>query len=277
VLLVLTGSVAFALFTGLVSAVITQKFRSSMEVHLMDISDLRDHTVICGWNRLGRLIVEQLQSDPVNRRDYIVIIAEMDKAPEFDPRLVAGEMILHLNGDFTRVDVLTRANVARASVAILLADDTKERTDQARDALTVLAALTIEKLQPSIFTCAELLSKENEHHLRMAKVDEVIITSEVAGRLLGTAARNRGIPGIVGDLLMSARRSCDVSTVDLPAALEGKSFLDALFHYKEQSEGIIVGVQRDGSTVFNPPHDFILRRGDRLELLASDPSGNTRA
>jgi len=178
--------------------------------------------------------------------------------------------VMLLSGDFTRVDVLSRANAQKASMAVLLADDTKERNDQARDALTVLAALTIEKLNPTIFTCAELLNRENEEHLRMAKVEEVVITSEVAGLLLGSAAQNRGIPNLVEGLMLSSRRGCRLATVDLPEELSGKTFLDALCHFSRGSQGTIVCLVREGRALFNPPHDMVLAGGDAIELLACD-------
>ena len=62
--------------------------------------------------------------------------------------------------DALELEVLERVNIQSAGMAILLTDTLTPRSDQDRDARTVLAALTIERLKPDVFCCAELPSRE---------------------------------------------------------------------------------------------------------------------
>lgn len=103
------------------------------------------------------------------------------------------------------MEVLRQAGLERAAVAILLADKTVPRSDQDRDAHTVLAALTIEKINRGIFTCVELLSRENQSHLTLAGVEEIIVPDEYGGKILAAAARNRGIVCMLDELLTRER------------------------------------------------------------------------
>ena len=61
-----------------------------------------------------------------------------------DPTLKS--YVQFLNEDFTKVEALEKAGVHRASKCIILSDTGRGRKDRDADARTILAALTIEKL-----------------------------------------------------------------------------------------------------------------------------------
>ena len=70
-----------------------------------------------------------------------------------------------LRGDFTREDVLARANILQARSAILLADTSGQHSLEKADERTILGTLAIKSLAPEVKTCAELLNPENRQHL----------------------------------------------------------------------------------------------------------------
>ena len=193
-LVVLGGLTMFAVFTGVVSAVMVQKLKMGMEVKELDISELRKHIVICGWNRSGHLIVKEIHSSPRLSGIPIVIVAEFTETPALELKDVDSSRIYFHKGDFTRLDVLEEVGIQHASNGILLSDDSIQRSDQDRDARTVLAALTIEKLNPKIFTCAQLLDRRNNVQLQVAGVEDVVIGDELSGHLIATSIRNRVPP-----------------------------------------------------------------------------------
>ncbi len=47
------GLTMFAVFTGVVSAVMMQRLKMVMDVKNLELDELRNHIVICGWNRSG--------------------------------------------------------------------------------------------------------------------------------------------------------------------------------------------------------------------------------
>lgn len=97
------------------------------------------------------------------------------KTPEFTDPELASRVFLQQE-DFTKVSSLEKAGVHRASICIILADTSRGRSDQDADARTILAALTVEKLKPNIYTCAELYNREFRSHLQMGKVNAFVVT-----------------------------------------------------------------------------------------------------
>jgi voltage-gated potassium channel len=269
-LIVLGGLTMFAVFTGVVSAVMVQRLRTGMEVRDVGMEDLRGHVVICGWSRGVPLIIEELQSHPATREQPIVVVAEFAEPPELQ-RVPDRRKIFFLTGDYTSIDVLEQVGIPHAAQAILIADRSLPRSDQDRDARTVLAALTIEKLNPSIFTCAQLLDRKNNVHLRVAGVEEVVIGDEVSSHLIASSARNRGLTDIFGELL-TVREGNEFYKVPVPEAWVGTSFGLSSQRLKERSDAILIALERwaDGRRIsmVNPPSGELLERGDSMVLIS---------
>jgi voltage-gated potassium channel len=268
----LGGVTVFAMFTGLFSAVMVQRLRSRMEVREMELNDLENHIVICGWNRAGPIIVEEFQADPELSGRPIVIISEDGDQPKFDPRVVRTELVYYLRGDCTSVQTLEGAGIQRASFAFILADKTIPRSDQDRDARTVLTALTIEKMNKTIFTCVELLNRANESHLKMAGVEEVVVSSEFSGNLLAAASRSQGMLSLLNELL-TVKEGNQFYKVPVPPSAEGRDFLELSRLFKAGHDAILIALEcrdPDGRRriLTNPPAGHRVSSGDLAVVIA---------
>jgi len=270
-ILMLGGLTMFAMFTGVVSAVMMQRLRTVMEVRLLELDELRDHVVICGWNRSGHLLVEELQADEMLRRLPMVVVAETIENPERELRHANQSQLYFYQGDYTTLDVLENVGIYHASRAILLADATQPRSDQDRDARTVLAALTIEKLNPTIYTCAQLLDRKNNVQLRVAGVEDVVIADELAGHLIATSARNLGTVEVLAELL-TVQTGNQFYKVPLVSRWAGLSFQEVSRQLLERHGVILVAVERgvdaDRQITVNPSGDYRLAIGDNLVTIA---------
>lgn len=278
-LVMLSGLTLFAMFTGIVSAAMVQKLKLQLEDRMLEIEDLENHVIICGWNRQGKSIVEEFHAEKGGRKNCIVIIAELDTAPQFDLKIVQREMIFFIKADYTNVEVLKTARAEKAERAIILADKSKDRSDQDRDARTVLTALTIEKLNPKIFTCAELLNRDNEVHLRMAGVEEVIVGDEYVANVLAAASRNRGIMQVVNELFTS-KYGNEFHKFQSPDSFEGQTFIEISEYLKHKHDAILLAIDRyykepedkskDHIVFVNPPATFRVRQGDYLIIISKE-------
>lgn len=270
-MVILGGMTMFAVFTGVVSAVMVQKLKTVLEVKYLELDELRDHIIICGWNRGGHLIIEELQAAPDTRNSPIVVVAEFTETPEQELKRLNRSHLYFYTGDYTIIDVLESVGIHHASRAILLADATHPRSDQDRDARTVLAALTIEKLHPGIYTCAQLLDRKNNVQLRAAGVEDVIIADELASHLIATSARNQGSLEVLAELL-TVQVGNQFYKISLPQQWEGISFWEAAQRLKDQFDTILVAVERRTNgrrgTLVNPPKELQLVEGDCLVVIA---------
>ncbi len=265
------GLTTFAVFTGVVSAVMMRKLETFMDFKALEIDELRDHIVICGWNRGGHLIVEELLADGDMNRCAVVIVAEATDEPSQALSHLNQSQLYFYPEDYTKIDILETVGIIYASRAILLADATHPRTDQDRDARTVLAALTIEKLNPSIYTCAQLLDRRNDVQLKLAGVDDVIVTEEVSSHLIATSARNQGSVEALAELL-TVQSGNQIYEIPMPPVWVGKHYWTLAQYLKQQSDALLLAIesikQQERITQVNPPADFVLSEEDRLVIIA---------
>lgn len=271
-LMMLSGLTFFAVFTGIVSAVMVNRLRN-LNVKHMDIEDLRGHIVICGWNRSGERILHELTNDTAHARRGIVLVAELDEEPALQKAGLDPNLLFTIQGDYTHPKTLKRCGIPHADRAILLADRTKERSDQDIDARTVLAAITIERMNPNIFTSAELLSRENGEHLRLVGVEEIIVGDEYTGALLAMGARNRGIVTVMEELLTSNYGN-QFYKVEAPARFFGQTVQDVSSELRQRYRATLLGVESrrsdEGRNVrLNPDADERINEGDLLVLIAT--------
>lgn len=273
---IIAGLITFAVLTGIVAAVMINRLKPQMERGDMDIDELDNHIVICGWNRSANLMINVLQSSEEYKGCGIVLLAEFDEGqPDtlVDEHRVNLSNLYVLKGDFTRMDLLEKANITRASEAIILADNLKSRSDQDRDARTILAAMLIEKMNPKIFTCVELLNRDNAAHLRMFGVEEILVADDYTGTILANAQRTRGIISMLDELFDPGQGNQFYKT-PVPEAWFNKTVGDIHTTLKEEFDAILISLEPAGSPkdgngiIVNPTKDQRLQQGDRLVLIA---------
>jgi voltage-gated potassium channel len=252
----------FAVMTGTMSAVMIEKLREGAFLHGMVFEDMEDHVLLCGWSSGLEKTLAELQSSPDYRTRDFVVVADRESLPELE-LLPARNRIHLMRGDFTRVESLQRANVMKASVAIIVSDVDGHRSRQDADARTVLAALTIEKLNPSVYTIAELSNSMNEPHLRMGNVDEIIVSRDVTGHLLAQAALHSANSRVLHELIRSSQGP-NLTPHAVPEELVGREFGDILSEFRLLTGSIPIGVQNAQGMVSVNPARHLLQADDCL-------------
>jgi len=289
----LGGFTMFAIFTGVVSALMIERLRGGMDGKDLDLDDLRGHYVICGWNRVGVTIIKELQSNQETTLIPVVVAAELEREPLL-PDGIDQRRVLFFQGDFTSTETLGKVRISEARRAILLADKSKQRSDQDRDARTILAALTIEKIHANggtdfskIYTCVELLNMDRHKVklLEMAGVEDIIEGDEYIGNLMAHTTRAHGLAKIIDELLTSDKGNEFIRT-EMPGQFAGKTFGDALLEHKRQTGELIIAVVRcsndpdnGGKCVcdVNPASDRVLLKDEELISLGWRGKAETRS
>ncbi len=269
--IILGGLTVFAIFTGIFSALMMQKLKTVIEVRDLELDELRDHIVIGGWNRSGHLIVAELMAEPLMRRTPLVIVTELTESPETELRQMNHPQLYFYSDDYTTIEALDNVGIRYASRVILLADATRPRSDQDRDARTVLAALTIEKLNPDIYTCAQLLNRKNDTQLRVAGVEDIIVADELTSHLIATSVRNLGGVEALSEVI-TVQIGNQLYRVNLPRRWSGLSFTQVSQRLKQEYDSILVAVERNNHglrrTLVNPPSETKLLEGEQLLIIA---------
>jgi voltage-gated potassium channel len=259
----------FAVLTGTISAVMVEKIREGGLLSKTVLEDLEKHVLVCGWNSGVEIALLELQLHPdFKDREYIVI-ADRDNLPEM-PNLPFRGRVRLMRDDFTRAEVLQKANVANCAVALIVSDINHNRTRQDADARTVLCALTIEKLNPAVYTCAELSNSMNEPHLRMGNVNEVVITQDIAGHLIAQAALSSGQLKLLQQMVRPSQSQTGLNALPVPDKFLGRPFRDCVGEIALSRGAIPLAVMRNEQVLINPD-PFMLQPGD-VFLCVGNPS-----
>lgn len=262
VFLEMAGLCLFAVLTGTASILLIDKIREGTSMGALSPEDMEGHVLVCGWNSGSAATLARLQRHPDFRDKPFVLIAERDEFTGLR-QLPRPEQVVCLREDFTRAEVLRKANVGQAAVALLFCDNSRGSRQDA-DARTVLAALTIDKLNPKVHTCAELSNTGNEHHLSMAHVHEVVVTQDLSGHLLAQAALNSSNARLFHQLL----KADNIVAITVDEKLAGKSFSACVCELATDRGLIVLAVQDAAGELHINPDGRTVAAGETLLCLS---------
>jgi voltage-gated potassium channel len=251
-IIVLIGAAMLATITaGFVAVVIDYLLKEGQG---MGVAGFRNHVVVCGWNGTARELIEELRSDDYKLR--VVLVHDSDRNP-------AGDGVYFVKGDATSSADLARAAISEASAALVFPADESNAADM-RSILTVMA---IETVAPHVRTVAEVNDPRHVEHFRRAHVDEVLVTSRLASRLLARSALYPGLTELVTDIVSGGAGS-ELYRVTLPPDYLGLTIDTISQRLRAEHRATLLAVSRGRKTIVNPPTDFRLEAEDDALVVA---------
>jgi voltage-gated potassium channel len=251
-LLILFGVALFGTITGALIAIVIDFLLK--EGQGMGASGYVGHVVVCGWNTTARDLIAELKSDDYKVK--VVVIAPLDKNP-------AGEGVYFVKGDPTEPQDLERAGIEHASAALIFPVDDSNDADM-RSILTVIA---IESMAPSVRTVAEVNNPRHADHFRRARVDELLVSSQVGARLLARSALYPGLTELVSDIVSGGEGS-ELYRVQIPDEYLNLSVDDVSVRLRAEHRATLLSISRAGKAFVNPPSDFRIEAGDDAVVVA---------
>ena len=251
-LLILFGVAILGTITGAFVALVIDFLLK--EGQGMGASGYHDHIVICGWNPTARDLVQELQTD--DYRAKLVLVHAAERNP-------AGTGVYFVNGDPTDAADLERAGIREAQAALIFPGAPTDEADM-RSILTIMA---IESLAPQVRTVAEVNNPRHVEHFRRARVDEILVTSSLASRLLARSALYPGLTGLVTDIVSGGEGS-ELYRVYLPEEYAGVSVDEASARLRAEHRATLLAIGRGASTIINPTSDFHIEAGDEALVVA---------
>jgi len=275
---------------------------------LEDVRD-RDHIVVCGWNEHGNSVIQGLVNLLRPRIPVVALVNELPRE-EVDAILYRFKDIQFrfVRGNFTKEEILARANIKRARAAIVLADASGHHPIEAADERTIFGALAIKSMAPKVKTCAELRNPENKEHLRRANVDEIVVRGEQNAAILASAAAATGLSTVM-KLLLNVEEGNKLWRVRLPDRFVGRTVGDLNTFFRDKFSAILMAIVTETSAIrledimsqdataiddfikrkfeesgkdffssgkgrvsvqINPPFDYVLTKNDAAVVLGRD-------
>jgi voltage-gated potassium channel len=164
------------------------------------VNDMQDHYIICGYGRLGRQILRDL-----NARGEPFTVVDWDE--DLEEELLSSD-IPHITDDATTEETLRRANVEHARGIVAALDD---------DAQNVLTVLTARELNPRLLIIARAGSESLESKLLRAGADRVVTPSSIGGHRLALALLRPAVHDFFGRIFtLGAEPDVDVGQITVP-------------------------------------------------------------
>lgn len=244
---ILLGIGLVGLFMGKISAVLVER-RIREGRGLSDAKHLKGHFVILGHKAdMSGFLSGILRVNPNLPRERLVVVSQTDETVAEELRL-AFPGVLFLRGDIVDPMAIQRANVPAAARVLVLADESLTRSDQEKDARTVMAVMTLKNLAPEVYTCAEVIDSKYDEHLKLAKCDEVILSREYSRFLLVSATVSEGISKVLHEMLdLSDLKG--LQTTEIPPQFLERPFSDLRRHMQENGRLLLGVLENTGRAI----------------------------
>ena len=129
------------------------------------VAGLKNHFIICGFGRIGRIICSELHADDI---DFVVIEQNPSVIEQIEAR-----KYLYLEMDATTEEALVQAGI-KAAKGIVTAVDS--------DANNVFITMNAKSLRPDVFVLARATEEKNEAKLFRAGANRVVSPYLIGGR-----------------------------------------------------------------------------------------------
>lgn len=219
-----------------------------------EIRRLKDHYIVCGYGRMGSVVVEELLK---HRLPLIVIETDAAKVQE-----ILDQAILAIQGNAGDEAVLRKAGIEQARGLVAVA---------ASDADNLFITITARGLNRDLFITARAETRGTEGKMQQVGANKVVSPYLIgAYRLVSTILK----PAVTQFIeLSSLEQEMDVRLEEIKvgeqSSLDGKLLKETPIRSKLGI--IVIAIEgRDGKMLFNPPSDQTLESGDKLITIGSD-------
>ena len=260
VIVVFTG-VGFSLYIAgaVVQFMVEGRMRIILGRRMLDqkINRLKNHYIVCGYGRIGRVICRNLRRKPLD-------VVAIDKSPDLIP-VMDGDGILYVAGDAADEANLVKAGIKRAKGLIAaLATDTDN----------VFLVLTARQLAPELIIMARASQEAVKSKLQAAGADSVESPYEMGAVSMAQHIIRPTVTNFLN--LAFAHKRKDIQMEEIPVSESSK-----LVNVQLKDSGIrqnynliIIAIKKpDGDMLFNPsfeaaisPEDTVIAVGEEENL-----------
>jgi len=251
-------TVGFALFfIGTLSQIIERRIEDFLRGSGMEskISRLRDHVIVCGFGRFGRVVVDELVAQEVP-----IAIIEMDPARQSELDHSGQGYVL---GSALSEDVLERAGIDRARAMVIAT---------ASDADNVFIALSVRERNPRIRIHARGESDAAIRRLRLAGADQVISAYHMGGQRVAASILR---PSVVDFLEIARPRSGEAVDLEEVRVHAESTLVGRTVSWVESNtprRRVVAFKRGDDPIQLIPDEATEIERGDHLVVIGESRS-----
>jgi voltage-gated potassium channel len=237
VALIFCGVTIFALVgAAVVEAIARGVFSGAERRRRKMIKRLRQHTIICGYGRVGQRIAEEFQRA---NADYVVVDKD---AEEVEAAREAGGWAIE--GDAIEDEDLQAAGLDRAKALVAALDS---------DANNLYLTLSARNARPDLLIVARASDEDAERKLRLAGADRVVMPYSTAGRVMANLVLKPQVASFLNIVTTQDGPDLRFEQIEVPAGCQaiGKSIHE--LHIRAHTGASIVAVAKKGGAYHTRP------------------------
>lgn len=243
--------------TRITSYILSGEYRQYVKQYkiLKALEKLTNHTIICGFGRVGRQAAEQLIA---YGETFVVIELE-----EFEQDSVEGkDPINRIIGNATDDEILKKAGIERAKALI---------TALPSDADNMFVVVSAKELNKNLKVISRASTTSAAKKLRIAGANNVILPNSLGGSHMASLVVHPDVMDFLDQISIQGSSEMTLESVsfdNLPKGMKNKTIGDLV---AAQTSGCnVIGYkQSDGSFIVNPPLDTELVHGSSLIILGN--------
>ncbi|KAA0259182.1 potassium channel protein [Deferribacter autotrophicus] len=251
--LILTGTGTLAYIgTQVFDLIVAGEIRKTFWRKKMDkkIDKLRDHYIICGYGRMGKIICEQLYDRKI---PFVIIEKEESLASDFDEK-----GYLYIIGDATKEDTLVKAGILNAKGLISVVES---------DAENVYITLTAKGFNKNLKIFTRAVDDEASAKMFWAGADSVISPFVIGGLRIANAIVKPNVSEFLELALGKNDYNIEVEEITIckGSKLANRSILESNLR---KYGLIVIAIKKKGNQfLYNPGPEEILEEDDVLICL----------
>ncbi|MBW1636571.1 MAG: potassium channel protein [Deltaproteobacteria bacterium] len=215
------------------------------------IAALREHYIICGYGRIGAIIVSELMKDKI---PLVVIEQDPARLEELD-----AENILYLGMDATSDEALISAGLSSARGLV---------TAVSSDADNVFIALSAKGIRKDIFILARSSRVNSENKLLRAGASRVICPYQMGAKRMAEILQKPTVIDFLDQTMMNSDLglAMEEAVVADSSPVVGKTVVSS--HLRQDFGVMIVAIKKlTGEMIFNPRPEEQLHAGDVIVAI----------
>jgi voltage-gated potassium channel len=218
------------------------------------ISRIKNHYIICGYGRIGRVLCRNLKRKPF---DLVVI----EKNPELISAMDA-DGVLYISGDAADEENLLRAGIKRAKglIAVL-----------ASDADNVFLVLTARQLDPDLLIIARGSQEESKSKLQAAGANTVESPYDIGAASMAHRIIRPTVTSFLDLAFAHKRKDIQMEEIPVSASSDLVNVMLKDTGIRQKYNLIIIAIKKPGkSMLFNPSFEAIIEVGDTIIAVGEE-------
>lgn len=253
-----TLTYAFSMLTAsIIEGALTDSFRRlKMQ---KTIEKTHHHFIVCGSQRIGPHIIEELQS---THRPYILI-----EENEIALKLLQKKYpdILCIQGDPTDNEILKQAGIDRAEGLFAATED---------DNNNLVICLSAHRMNLNLRIISHASNPKNIEKMKHAGASSVISSDQIGGLRMASEMARPTVVSFLDFMMRDKQQNLRIEEIPLSEKWAGKQVKD--LNLKLHREILLLALRDGTQWTYNPEEKHVLKRSDIL-ICMTTPDGRLKA